>query len=119
MLLSAKTEDDISHLEIYVFEPAQDNLYVHHDIMLPSFPLCLEWLDFHCGTKLGQATNGNYVAIGTFDPDIEIWNLDTIDVMFPETILGHTDKSKKRSKKVNDNYHVDAIMDLSWNKNHK
>ncbi|KAI8333708.1 WD40-repeat-containing domain protein [Chlamydoabsidia padenii] len=119
MLLSAKTEDDISHLEVYVFESDQDNLYVHHDIMLPSFPLCLEWLDFHSGTKLGQATNGNYVAIGTFDPDIEIWNLDTIDVMFPETILGHTDKSKKRSKKVNDNYHVDAIMDMSWNKNHK
>ncbi|CAO3586566.1 unnamed protein product [Absidia cylindrospora] len=119
MLLSAKTEDDISHLEVYVFESKEDNLYVHHDIMLPSFPLCLEWLDFHSGSKLGQATNGNYVAIGTFDPDIEIWNLDTVDVMYPETILGYTDKSKKRSKKVNGNYHVDAIMDISWNKNHK
>ncbi|KAL0095714.1 WD40-repeat-containing domain protein [Phycomyces blakesleeanus] len=119
MLLAAKTEDDISHLEIYVFEEKEDNLYVHHDIMLPSFPLCLEWLDFHTGPKAGRETTGNYVAIGTFEPDIEIWDLDTVDIMFPSAILGHTDKTKKRMKKVNDKYHVDAIMDLSWNKNHR
>ncbi|KAI8973573.1 WD40-repeat-containing domain protein [Mycotypha africana] len=121
MLLAAKTEDEISQLEVYVYEENQDNLYVHHDIMLPSFPLCLEWLDYHThASKVGdQSTSGNYVAIGTFDPDIEIWDLDTVDIMFPETILGHTDKSKKRSKKVNDKYHVDAIMDLAWNKHHR
>ncbi|KAI9360319.1 WD40-repeat-containing domain protein [Pilaira anomala] len=120
MLLAAKTEDDISQLEVYVYEEGEDNIYVHHDIMLPSFPLCLEWLDFHTGEgKVNAETSGNYTAIGTFEPDIEIWDLDTIDIMFPETILGHTDKSKKRSKKVNPNYHVDAIMDLAWNKNHR
>ncbi|KAI7865661.1 WD40-repeat-containing domain protein [Spinellus fusiger] len=119
LLLAAKTEDDISHLEVYVFEEKQDNMYVHHDIMLPSFPLCLEWLDFHTGPKLGQETTGNYVAIGTFEPGIEIWDLDMVDVMFPSAILGHVDKKKKRMKKVNDKYHVDAIMDLSWNKNHR
>ncbi|OBZ84546.1 putative WD repeat-containing protein C17D11.16 [Choanephora cucurbitarum] len=120
MLLAAKTEDDISQLEVHVYEEGQENIYVHHDIMLPSFPLCLEWLDFHSSSeKIDATTSGNYVAIGTFEPDIEIWDLDTVDVMFPETILGHTDKTKKRSKKVNDKYHVDAIMDLSWNKNHR
>ncbi|CAO3617033.1 unnamed protein product [Cunninghamella blakesleeana] len=119
LLLSAKTEDNLPQLEVYVFESEQENLYVHHDILLPSFPLCLEWLDFHSGTKLGQESSGNYVAVGTFDPDIEIWNLDTVDVMYPDAILGHTDKTKKRSKKVNANYHVDAIMDISWNKNHR
>ncbi|EIE87420.1 hypothetical protein G6F46_007221 [Rhizopus delemar] len=120
MLLAAKTEDDISQLEVYVFEESQDNIYVHHDIMLPSFPLCLEWLDFHTSEgKINPESSGNYAAVGTFDPDIEIWDLDTIDVMYPETILGHTDKSKKRSKKPNANYHVDAIMDLAWNKNHR
>ncbi|KAI7902100.1 WD40-repeat-containing domain protein [Cokeromyces recurvatus] len=123
MLLAAKTEDDISQLEVYVYEENEDNLYVHHDIMLPAFPLCLEWLDFHTNpNKLNNQNNntaGNYVAIGTFDPNIEIWDLDTIDVMFPETILGYTDKTKKRSKKVNSEYHVDAIMDLAWNKHHR
>ncbi|KAI8974949.1 WD40-repeat-containing domain protein [Pilobolus umbonatus] len=120
MLLAAKTEDEITQLEVHVYEEGQENLYVHHDIMLPSFPLCLEWLDFHTAEgKVNPETSGNYVAIGTFEPDIEIWDLDVVDVMFPETILGHTDKTKKRSKKVNDKYHVDAIMDLSWNKNHR
>ncbi|KAI9246854.1 WD40-repeat-containing domain protein [Sporodiniella umbellata] len=120
MLIAANTEDDISQLEIYVFEESQDNIYVHHDIMLPSFPLCLEWLDFHTREgKVSTETSGNYAAIGTFDPNIEIWDLDTVDVTYPETILGHTDKSKKRSKKPNANYHVDAIMSLSWNKNHR
>ena len=35
----------MSNLEVYVYEPSQDNLYVHHDIPLPVFPLCLAWLE--------------------------------------------------------------------------
>lgn len=54
LILACKTEDDISHLEVYVYEEEEDNLYVHHDIMLPSFPLCLEWIDFPMGRKLGD-----------------------------------------------------------------
>ncbi|KAI9494356.1 WD40-repeat-containing domain protein [Zychaea mexicana] len=122
LLLAAKTEDDVSQLEVYVYERSEENLYVHHDIMLPSFPLCLEWLDFHCGEKAGQEGHGNYVAVGTFEPDIEIWNLDVVDAMIPQTILGQQPgaaKPKKRSKKPNANYHVDAIMDMSWNKQHR
>lgn len=119
LLLAAKTEEDVSQLEVYVYEKEADNLYVHHDIILPSFPLCLEWLDYHTGEKSGAEGSGNYVAIGTFEPDIEIWNLDIVDAMLPQTILGYSDKDKKRSKKVNDKYHVDAIMDLSWNKQHR
>jgi periodic tryptophan protein 1 len=70
LILTAKTEEDVSYLEVYVYEP--DNLYVHHDIMLPSFPLCLEWLDYAPDTN----TPKNLVAIGTFDPQVEIWDLD-------------------------------------------
>jgi periodic tryptophan protein 1 len=55
LLLACKTEDDISHLEVYLYEEQEDNLYVHHDILLPSFPLCVEWLDFCVGRKSGQA----------------------------------------------------------------
>jgi periodic tryptophan protein 1 len=54
LLLACKTEDDVSHLEVYVYEEEEDNLYVHHDIMLPSFPLCLEWIDFPMGKNLGN-----------------------------------------------------------------
>ncbi|KAG1905067.1 uncharacterized protein F5891DRAFT_1275417 [Suillus fuscotomentosus] len=62
-----KTEDDVSQLEIYVYDESQDNLYVHHDLMLPNFPLCLEWLDFP-PTSSEMETDappkfGNYIAV--------------------------------------------------------
>jgi len=137
MIVAAKVEDEVAHLEIYVYEDEADNLYVHHDIMLPAIPLCVEWLDLPVG-KDGNAANsdsrGNYVAVGTFDPDIEIWNLDTIDSMYPNAILGQgreatkgdpaqelkkKKKKREKSKKANDDYHVDAILSLAANRQHR
>jgi len=119
LLITAKTEDDISHLEIYTYIEEEDNLYIHHDIMLPAFPLCVEWLDFKLGRKANESGTGNYVAVGTFDPTIEIWDLDTIDAMYPEVILGETKKRGKKNKKVNNERHTAAVMGLSWNKAHR
>ncbi|KAF9089960.1 hypothetical protein BGX23_006331 [Mortierella sp. AD031] len=127
LLLAAKTEDDISHLEIYLYDESEENegnMYVHHDIMLPAFPLCLEWLDFRVGRKSSVAGPGNYVAVGTFDPEIEIWDLDTIDNMYPDAVLGQQDKTKKKkgakkTKKANNEYHTDAVMALAWNRQHR
>lgn len=31
---------------------------------------------------------GNFVAVGTLDPEIEIWSLDVIDGLYPDAILG-------------------------------
>ncbi|KAJ3042523.1 hypothetical protein HDV00_007057 [Rhizophlyctis rosea] len=135
LLLAAKTEDEISHVEVYVYEAEEDNLYVHHDIMLPSFPLCLEWLDFPVGRKVGKQERGNFVAIGTFDPEVEIWDLDTVDAVYPEAILGGppnpaarlgADPVKKKkagpartAKHPNAERHVDAVMSIAWNKVHR
>ena len=67
-------------------------------------------------------------AVGTFDPDIEIWDLDVIESVYPDAILGSgadkgkdptpTKKSKKKKKRkgVNERYHVDAVMCLSANR---
>ncbi|KAI8055815.1 WD40-repeat-containing domain protein [Syncephalis plumigaleata] len=119
----ARTEDDVSHLEVYVFEENEDNLYVHHDVMLPSFPLCVEWLDFRAGRRAEEGGNGNYVAIGTFEPEIEIWDLDTIDSMYPDAILGNETtmgkKERRRRQSKSDKRHTDAVMTLSWNKIHR
>lgn len=135
MLLAAKVEDEVPYLEVYVYEDSADNLYVHHDFMLPALPLCVEWLDLPVGGKAGVEKDGraNFVAVGTMDPDIEIWDLDTMDCMYPNAILGQgspeaasktgllepAKKKKKKSKKANDNYHVDAVLSLAANRHHR
>jgi periodic tryptophan protein 1 len=139
LLVTAKTEDDVSQLEIYVYDESQDNLYVHHDLMLPNFPLCLEWLDFPPASSEMQTDAppkfGNYIAVGMLDPEIEIWSLDVMESMYPDMILGRPDKTaahvpvpagtgKKKRKKTkhrpsSDTYHVDAVLGLSWNRTHR
>ncbi|KAL4999246.1 WD40-repeat-containing domain protein [Aspergillus recurvatus] len=129
LLLAGKVEDEVAHLEVYVYEDGADNLYVHHDIMLPAIPLCLEWLDFPVG-KSGEngSTTGNFVAVGTMEPDIEVWDLDVVDSMYPNAILGQggadaeidVKKSNKKKKvKVNDEFHVDSVLALAANRQHR
>ncbi|KAK2751599.1 hypothetical protein FQN55_000320 [Onygenales sp. PD_40] len=130
LLLAAKVEDEVAHMEVYVYEDEADNLYVHHDIMLPAIPLCLEWLDIPVGKSAENKTNGNFVAVGTMEPDIEIWDLDIVDCMYPNAILGlggqesatTTTSQKKKNKKPtkpNDEYHVDSILALAANRQHR
>jgi len=136
LVLAAKVEDEVPHLEIYLYEDEADNIYVHHDIMLPAIPLCLEWIDVPVGKDAGSKKQGNFVAVGMMQPEIEIWNLDVVDSMYPSAILGQQPeeqdqdqeqvevkpkkKSKKKKKpKANDQYHVDAVLSLSLNKHHR
>ncbi|KAG0591157.1 hypothetical protein KC19_1G154300 [Ceratodon purpureus] len=139
IVLTARNEDDVSHLEVWVYEteesvsedPEEGNMYVHHDIMLPAFPLCLSWMD--CNPK-GEG-KGNYVAVGTMQPEIEIWDLDVVDSVEPVCVLGgalegavgeESSEKKKKSKKkkskakakevkYKEGSHTDAVLGLSWN----
>lgn len=90
LIVAAKTEDDVSQLEVYLYDDSEENLYVHHDLLLPAMPLCLEWLDFTpAGIASGSTDRkGNFVAVGTLDPEIEIWSLDVVDGLYPDAILG-------------------------------
>lgn len=141
MIVTAKTEDEVSHLDVYIYNDDDENLYVHHDILLPSFPLCLEWLDFPPTSTLSNTaptptpSQGNFIAIGTFEPEIEIWPLDMTEAIYPSLILGRPDKSaahvpvplgagKKKRKQTKarqsgSEYHVDAVLSLSWNRAHR
>lgn len=126
MVLAARIEDEVAHLEVYVYEDNHDNLYVHHDVMLPAIPLCVEWLS----ARPNEAgARGNFAAVGTMDPDIELWDLDVVDSMYPTAVLGQSSqpslpsmpekkKKKNKSKKANDAYHVDAILSLAGNRQH-
>src|SRR5690606_23045081 len=84
MVVAAKVEDDLAHLVVHVYEDNASNLYVHHDIMLPAIPLCVEWLDIAVQKDgVDKDARANFVAVGTMDPDIEIWDLDTVDSIYP------------------------------------
>lgn len=122
----AVTEDEYSHLEVQVYT-SEGSLYTHHDILLPDFPLSLAWLD--CPPALNpegaQQQVGNFIAVGTFSPAIEIWNLDVLDAIEPSAVLGGVEKkAKKKSKagkkkKADESFrpgsHEDAVLSLSWN----
>ena len=41
---------------------------------------------------------GNFVAVGTMEPHINIWDLDLVDTLEPVASLGK--RKKKKSKKV-------------------
>jgi periodic tryptophan protein 1 len=44
IIVAATAENDHSNLEVYIYEHENANLYVHHEIILGSYPLCIEWL---------------------------------------------------------------------------
>lgn len=153
LVLATRTEDDISYLDVYIYDDGagfhgsdvaaeagdeQDpdvarglvrdpSLYVHHDLMLPAFPLCVEWLNYRPGSNNEQEV-ANFAAIGTFDPAIEIWNLDCVDKAFPDMILGepvdNSTISLKKTKKKNKNkhittHHTDAVLSLAHNRQYR
>lgn len=137
LILAAKVEDEVAHLEVLVYEDDSDNLYVHHDIMLPAIPLAVEWINVPVGKNAGTRTEGNFVAVGTMSSEIEVWDLDVVDSMYPNAILGQepdapeedgedasSSKKKKSTKKkkkpkANDDYHVDAVLALAANPQHR
>lgn len=152
-LLAANTEDDYSSLEVYCYNTREGSLFVHHDLTLPALPLCLAWMDYAgdtaatsmiAQTGLGGSMTadsfvGSYVAIGTFKPDIEIWNLDVMDPLEPALVLkGSSSKGKgggagaggKKAGKASSSSsssnsstdsagHSDAVMSLAWNRTHR
>ncbi|KAI0492880.1 hypothetical protein KFK09_027156 [Dendrobium nobile] len=119
VIVCARNEDEVSHLEVWIFEDSGDgdsNMYVHHDVILPAFPLCTAWLD--CNLKGGD--KGNFLAVGSLEPAIEIWDLDLIDEVQPFLVLGGVSNKKKKNKKKSVIYrkdsHKDSVLGLAWNK---
>lgn len=44
LIVAATAENDHSNLEVYIYDHKSSDLYVHHEIILSSYPLCMEWL---------------------------------------------------------------------------
>jgi periodic tryptophan protein 1 len=68
IILACHSEEDGHMLDVYVYDDEEGSLFVHHDLMLNAFPLCVAYTDT---ARKGQA-GGNFVAIGTMDTEIEV-----------------------------------------------
>lgn len=141
VMVVAKTDEDFASLEVHLYDTTNGNLFIHHDIPLPSFPLCLA----HGQVSNEGSSSGNFCAVGTFDPGIEIWNLDVINALEPTCVLGGEDttladtvmkenllraSSGQKLKRPPRNgaedgislrpgSHTGAVMGLSWNQVHR
>lgn len=123
LFVTARTEDDLSQLEFWCYErikdePENGNAFVRWDVMLPNFPVCLvniclpppshlkhEQEEADIGKK--RAFRGkNLLAVGTFDPEIEIWDGDVVDASMPVAVL--------KADCDGDAVHTGAIMSLSY-----
>lgn len=112
-----------------VYNAEEAHLYVHHETFLPALPLCMEWIDFNPSETRPGETNfsivgvflciikiwliGNYLAVGSMSPIIEVWDVDVVGSLEPEFRLG---KKKSRKKNIAGVGHKDAVLSLSWNK---
>lgn len=56
---------------------------------------------------------GNYLAIGSMSPIIDVWDVDIVNTLEPEFRLG---RKKSRKKNIQGVGHTDAVLSLSWNK---
>ena len=117
LIVAATAEDDHSNLEVYIYDHKTGDLYVHHEIILGALPLCMEWL------SEWQGTQTNHMIVGTFLPEIEIWNLDSENCE-PAAILGSLERSEQSKSAGIQKYnkggdlgtHTEAVMCLSLNK---
>ncbi|VDM92415.1 unnamed protein product [Onchocerca ochengi] len=87
-------------LEVYLYNEAEDDWYVHHDYILDVPPLCLESIQFDPGC---DDKKGNLLAIGNIDASINIWDLDLVNSVEP-TRDGNAQK------------HTGAVLSLAWNR---
>ncbi|CAD7922836.1 unnamed protein product [Amoebophrya sp. A25] len=117
IFLATSCEDEQCTLEVFVYDQAEGAMFVHHDISLNAYPLCVDTVSL-------SSTPGreNLAAVGQFDCNIDIWNLDVLEPMAPVVTLsggesaGGATKKKSKNKTTAKNHstggHTGAVMSV-------
>jgi len=118
-LVALRAGEDISQMEVYIYEDVDDdepNLYLHHETVLPAFPLCVAWSSYH--PTLGYS-RGNLAAVGSFLYGIDVWDLNDVDSLEPLLSLGGhyverskvstSSKKKKKAPKIVPDSHTGEV----------
>lgn len=93
LFVAANVEEDACTIEVYLHDTLDGGMYVHHDFMISSYPLALEYIP-------SMGSSHSLLAVGAFDPKIDIWELAVHDPIEPLIQLG-----KKKG-------HTDAVISL-------
>jgi len=119
LIVLGKVHGEFFSLEVWVTNMEDGSLYCHHDAILASCPLAMEWVGFDPGES--DCTSANLVAVGSMTPNIELWDLDVVNSLEPAFTLRGKQKCRKKekaAKKVEvSRGHADAVLALSWNRN--
>ncbi|XP_045479330.1 periodic tryptophan protein 1 homolog [Harmonia axyridis] len=107
LVLLGRYDGDACTLEVHIYNEEEASFYCHHDIVLPSFPVNFEWLNYEPNSPLG-----NYCAVAMMDPIIEIYNLDIMNIMEPSYKLGQKANRKRGRSQVG---HKSHVLSLAWN----
>ena len=115
VLLAATTEEDFSAIEVHVFDEQRIVLCASRH-RTSCISLSLSWIG---------ADNMSHVAVGTFYPVIEVWNLDVMDVLEPAMILGGLPPNSPSATPgapelpggiiLTADAHTDAVLSVAWN----
>lgn len=97
LLAVGHNEGDAAILEVHVYNASTDDFYTHHDFILPSNPICLEWMQ--------TSSMSNCVAVGDLNEIIHIYNLDIVN-------------SLEASVELKDG-HTESVLSLNWNRDGK
>jgi len=91
VFVAASCEEDSCMLEMYVYDEDEANMYVHHDVSLGAYPLCIDWLG-----STSSVAEGNFCCVGLIDHSIELWDLDRLDPVYPAMTLGTAKVAKEK-----------------------
>lgn len=121
LIALCKVHGEFFSLEVWVTNPVDELLYCHHDIILPSCPLAIEWVGYDPSES--ESSLANLVAVGSMTSSIDLWDLDVVNGLEPAFSLRGSNKQKGKvnaTKKAKVRRgHTDAVLALSWNRNRR